>query len=231
MDLDPNDGIDPSLTFLASSATQQSHGMLAIDGPGASASDLRQGANAFAPLSINVSNAAGSGSGAMSGSLDSAFSMQAAGSLVGLPGNSSLSNELSTGYLGFVLSPMTAVTFSARVMMSLGLEGSPPVSGASTTVVRLDVHGDLAGANEPWNQVASLSTTAGSKTYDSPLTLTLANALGAVTTNDLQFSSSIAEQVAAPVPEPTTWAMFLGGLAMLAAHARRRWWQTARSRG
>lgn len=233
VDLDPNDGIAPSLNFVGHQFETPSSGSVTIDAGGAPVSDARQGGAAFAPLSVSAGNALGSAGGAIAGFPGSGFALNANASLTSNAGAGTLSQQLSTGYLGFVLSPMTAVTFSSRVVLSLGLDLPAPLTGGSVSAsARLDVNTDLNDFNEPWTQSASLGTTGGPQSYDAPLTLTVANALGASTLNQLQFSSAInAQVVAAPVPEPGTWAMFAGGLALLFAHARARLRRQAALRG
>ena len=224
VDLDPNDGIAPTLSFQGHQFETASSGSVSIETGGVPVMDARQGGGAFAPLSVSASNGLGSASGSIAGFPGSGFSLNANASLNSDAGAGTLSHQLSTGYLGFVLSPMTAVTFSSRVVLSLGLDlPAPLTSGAASASVRFDVNTDINNFNESWSETASLGTTGGPQSYDAPLTLTVANALGAYSLNQAQFSSAInAQVVAAPVPEPGTWAMFAGGLALLFAHARAR---------
>jgi hypothetical protein len=223
VDLDPNDGIDPYLNFLAPQASQSSSGAIVIEAGGVPVTDVRQGGLAFAPVSLSAGTAFGSASSSLSGSPAGGLSLQSSASLTSNAGVSTLSNQLSSGYLGFVLSPMTAVTFSSRVALTLGLDLPAPLTGGFTSAsATLSVNADLGGANDPWLQTSSLSTAGGPQSTDSMMLLTFANALGSETNNELQFSSAISAQVAAPVPEPETWAMMLGGLALLAARARAR---------
>lgn len=225
VDLDPNDGVKPSLTFLAPQASQFSSALVTLSSGGDTLTDFSDGAYAFAPLSLAASTAAGSASAAISGGVESGFSLQATGMLGSGAGSAELFNQVTTGTLGFVLSPMTAVTFSSRVMLSLGLQLPPALaSGAVSATARIDLTSDVLGANAPVSEWANLNTAvAGTQSYDQPLVLSMSNALGTATTNDLQLRSSIsARVVAAPVPEPATWAMLAGGLALLAHACRRR---------
>lgn len=226
VDLDPNDGIAASLTFLAPDPAHSSSGAVTVDA-GGWASDARNGGAAFAPVAVSAASALGSAAGSISGAPGAGFSFSATAGLTGPGGPAALTNTLSTGFLSFVLSPMTAVTFNSRAVIELN-QGSPGFTSAN---LQLNVITDVGGFPEVWNDTAVLSTDGGPRSLDRNMTLTLANVLGTANTNQLQFNSAIDAQltsVTSAVPEPGTWAMFAGGLMLLFGHARLRKMRKAR---
>lgn len=229
-DLDPNDGIDPSLTFSPASAVT-STGAAAVEETfsGYAMRDTASGGEAFGPLSVAVNSPRGSSSGTIRGGLD-LLSMQAASTLAAADGQgNAVHTVLDTGYRGFTLSPMTSVTFVGDVALDVAFTPAAADlwNGSSLASAYLYLGADVNGTPDYFTTGLSLWTgDNGPPSLSGPLTFTLANALGTSTSNELKLTATSDVRAsfinAAPVPEPSAWAMLLAGAAVLGSAAWRR---------
>lgn len=228
-DLDPNDGIDPSLSFAPATAVTSS-GAATVEETfsGDVAHNTATGLEAFGPLSVSAASARGSSSGEIGGTLD-LLSMQAASTLTAANGQGNAAyTTLDTGYRGFTLSPMTSVTFLGDAVLNAAFTaaGADLISGSSVASAWMYLGADLNGAADHFDTGLRLSNADGQPSLSGPLTFTLANALGTSTSNELRLTAlsdvRASYATAAPVPEPSTWGMLLAGAAVLAGMTRRR---------
>ena len=224
-----NDGIDPALTFGPATAVA-STGAATVEETfsGDVTHHTAAGLEAFGPLSVSAASARGSSSGDIGGTLD-LLSMQAASALTAANGQgNAATTTLDTGYRGFTLSPMTSVTFIGDVVLNAAFTpaGADLVSGSSVASAWMYLGADVNGAADYFDTGLRLSDADGQPSLSGPLTFTLANALGTSTSNELKLTAMsdvrASYAAAAPVPEPSTWAMLLAGAAVLGGVARRR---------
>jgi hypothetical protein len=138
-----------------------------------------------------------------------------------------------------VLAPSSSYTFSSAVSLaSLSLSFWYSVPGNGNGTVSIAGSGPTALGDTPGNAVQYLLNNPGSSTgglggtFDAQFSTTLNNvAAGSYTVtfataggllNSLKVDDVLISAVAAPIPEPETYALMLGGLGMLGWMARRR---------
>ncbi len=229
-DLDPNDGIDPSLSFApATAVTGSGAATVAETFSGYAMHNDATGSEAFGPLAVNVAVARGSSSGSIGGGLDQ-LSMQAASTLTAADGQGNAAyTTLDTGYRGFTLSPMTSVTFIGDVVLNAAFPptGANLTGGSSVASAWLYLGADVNGAADYFDTGLRLSSADnGPPSLSGPLSFTLANALGSSTSNELKLTAMsdvrASYATAAPVPESASWAMLLAGAGVLGSVAWHR---------
>lgn len=116
----------------------------------------------------------------------------------------------------FTLSPHTQVNFYADA----ALWATPEQPGVSWPNALAELYGSLPGYNDGERFMQSLRLTDG--TLHDTLSVTAASQ-GEWATGYLALDAyAVAESHAAPVPEPATYGMLLGGIGVLAAAGRRR---------
>jgi hypothetical protein len=141
-------------------------------------------------------------------------------------GQTSINASARAGYLPFVLSPRSAVTFTldstisaltTRVLPGAAAGGA---NGNTVLAVRSELLPDWAPAQDTqWLSIGADQNL----TQQDTLQVTLSNPLGRDVNNQLAIFGSIsATSHAAPVPEPAGWAMLLAGAGLMGAIARRR---------
>jgi hypothetical protein len=231
-DLDPNDGIDPSLTFAPATAVTSTGKSLVQEVFSAyEVVDSAAGSEAFGQLSVAVNTPRGNASAFISGGLD-ILSMQSASTLSAANGHGNYSETaLSTGYRGFTLSPMTSVTFIGDLVLNAAFTPAAADlwTGSSLASAFIYLGSDLNGTPDSFSDGFTLWTgDNGPPSLSTQLTVTLANALGNSTSNELrldaatQIHAAYYSDVPAPVPEPSQWAMLMAGAAVLGGAAWRR---------
>lgn len=200
VDLDPGDGVTPSLTLTLTDIYGESGLYL-----GAFSYPITQAStDTFGTL--HIENAYGSGSAALAPDYDSSSSADA----------DAYSARSGTRLdLQFVLSPHTRVIFSADASVS-----AQPQLGF--TYAEAGLYGEITtpfishGTRFDAFYHANLGDEAG-------LLSAVANAGDAETIGTLSIrTSASSESFAPPVPEPPVFAMLGGGLALVAGAARRR---------
>lgn len=229
VDLDPNDGIAPSLAFNINPAIAESLANVTsyVFWAGQTDGDFSAPSPAATPGSASLTTAFGNGTSAFSGGLNAGMRLEgsvAIGPLDG--GQTSISARVQAGYLPFVLSPMTAVTF--RVDSTIRALTAPPVPdaalGSASGETHMVVRSELLPEWEPLHDYRWLTAQPGqSIDQQDALQLTFTNPLARDTNNLLAiFGSAGAASHAAAVPEPAGWAMLLAGAGLVGAIARRR---------
>lgn len=224
IDLDPNDGVTPSITWTG--PLSGSSGWSKVDvSIGDSNADWTFDSTRFGysqqPHSYEYSIFRGSSGGSMNGDPEN-MQMRSWVEFVGADGAwNKTKNSVGSGYLPFVLSPMTTLTVSADVLMTAPPTDLPYVVHAlSTASGQLFVDGRWVNGvsfdSANYGGVPSLTKT---------LSYTLTN--GTAATEDHQLFVSVASGISAnfsiaAVPEPSTWGMLLLGAATIGAVARRR---------
>ncbi|CUI06233.1 PEP-CTERM sorting domain-containing protein [Massilia antarctica] len=238
-DLDPNDGIAPSLSPLASAplamtslvTTETYDGLRHAYSPHSLEGDTPMAPVADAQSYLSAPD------GRPLTQLDSAAKVEG-GSLSGMSLETSAYNNASVGYLHvasgaqvnmapFILSPMTSITFSIDYAFDSAIGPLPDgltytqiySSVAFTFVVTPpgDYIGVADGATYMYGE--NMQGTAGPGILNVSYDNRVANDM----VSYVSFNSwtTATSNIPAPVPEPMTWAMLLAGLGIVVA-ARRR---------
>lgn len=215
-DLDLTDGITPSLIFEAPTTDAASYA--AIGDPSSSAVDY--GTYAFEPVAASLSTPELTGSASVSGSISANLALNtdlATNTPAGrMP--SAVAN-VSSGYLGFVLSPMTAVSFLVDVSTDLAVGQYPFFAGdpAGFSAASLFLTPSIGEGAPGLIASNSFFVRPGSELSDDvTLQLTQSNALSSTVSGYLNAYIQIGV-----VPEPSTWLMLLAGASVLFLTARR----------
>ncbi|MBB3220525.1 PEP-CTERM sorting domain-containing protein [Pseudoduganella umbonata] len=247
IDLDPNDGIAASISFLPDPAIYMGGALIrgeaqnygdSLSGPGA---QNRTYANSGAWPSTNVANSvqtnlamqASSVTGSSSGVGFSALSMSGSAlsgmgqrsrfwASTNVPGSSS-------GLLDFTLSANTQVVFSVDASMSAGTTNAIPwqgISESASVTMTLFAGGMAPDAETPLEDIAQQTLIVpggGSDSWNGVLSASFSN-LGDASTSGVFGANATIEGVAvlAAVPEPSTYGMLLGGLGLIGMLGRRR---------
>lgn len=239
IDLDPNDGIAPSVTFVADpesrSVADWSRRVLYYE------SDLKYTQPALNPVSItsswtspNPNTPPGSRidlSASVLGGALGALTMQASAEALYTGGEFFASTRAWSGYVGFLLSPMTAMSVfaDAAVHGTAGPLSAPGLVAGGAGGVWMQ----LGSAGSQQTPIVALSQTM-QYGYDPlaelerTLTLGYSNTLATSSSHYLVLeaaatvSNSLLTDPPPPVPEPATHAMFAAGLGLLGAFGWRR---------
>jgi hypothetical protein len=206
VDLDPNDGILPTITFATSY--------------------LGQASTSWYPYASDTSGALGS-----TGVTWSSGSAATSSGATALSAHSSLSSDWysrydadASQYLPFTLSPHTSLLITAAGALDVVPGGATRSSASISFTAQLDFlsPGGVKGGTYYDQSYASQD---GARDYSFSAYL----ASGATAQNGfLQLRAQTSLELDAPtdpanpVPEPETWGMLLGGLAVVGGLARRR---------
>jgi hypothetical protein len=234
IDLDPNDGIIPSINFNVTGGYyfEDPVTRIALADPGSGyAVDVRKNATLLEPFSDSASYAPGGGravraSAGVSGRLLDGLVMEAQASSAG--GKAEASGGVTSGHIHFILSPNSAVRITAD-LYATAVRDPALIDGGSYADVRFLIFPNVPeafGYGGP--EVHAGATYNPDWTVDGPFAAThvdylLSNRAGQSSTSMVTFNAGAIVNTLAtsPVPEPATWGMLLGGMGLLAA-ARRR---------
>lgn len=227
-DLDPNDGITPSLTFVIDPNARDAHAIARAFGHfGEVARDYSPWLPAGAPSAASLSFSYGSVNASLTGLLGSTLSLQGSAVLSANDGvERSMSMRADSGPLGFVLSPMSAVTWRTDIEAhgATLLPSAPAAGGLVFLEVSMAVYSDLLPESAVLEERHARTAFPG-KGFDLQETfeITLSNRLATDTESTLVLNGfgSIASAVS-PVPEPANWALLLAGAGLMSTLRRRR---------
>ena len=217
VDLDLTDGVTPSLRFQAPASRAPSYAAAGTT----PLSGIEYGSSAFAPVAVLVSSPQFTASAIVSGDITSDFAMQGAFNTTS-PGNPIITGgaSASSGYLGFVLSPMTAVSFfvDAAANVSIGKYPDFPGDPAGGVSAGFSLAPNIA-TGEIWQYASTYYLVRpGDQLADQvTLQMTQSNPLGTALEGYLNAYLSVGV-----VPEPQTWLMLLAGIGMLSVQFARR---------
>ncbi|HEX8605139.1 MAG TPA: PEP-CTERM sorting domain-containing protein [Pseudoduganella sp.] len=247
IDLDPNDGIAASISFMPDPTKYMGGALVrgealnyrdSINEPGAQyKSYFNRGAwpatnvsgSVQSDLATQTGSVTGSGAGigfsaaALSGSaLSGADARSHFWGYASMPGN-------PAGLLDFTLSANTRVVFSLDASMSASTTISTPWQGASesaSVMMMLYARGLAADGVTLLEDVTQQGISVpggGSDSWNGLLSASFSN-LGNVSTHGAFGANATiqGDSVLAAVPEPSTWGMLLGGLALTGWLGRRR---------
>lgn len=199
-DLDPNDGVTPSITF----GSGVSYAVTSIsDLNGVLVNQMRT--DAFGPVGFNTMY--GSGKGFTDATTASASLSVASGS--------GYSNAVNAFY--FVLSANTRIDFTADAIASSFFAASTgnAFAQALMTGTLKDSHGNVVvGADTDFNTRGSMTT--------GPMLLSMSTQDSALSGSLIMKIETNGMSSVSPVPEPASSAMLLAGAGVLAGLARRR---------
>lgn len=201
VDLTPDDGIDPGISFYGSTITASASTYDSPYGLGTPRSTITDSAT-YGRVEFAISDGGSSLTGGYSPTSGSATLFVGHGS----------ANIAASSIDTFVLAPNTQITFEVRGILN-ELNGFGGNAAANLTAI-----GMLYLKSGTTEYTSSLSTGAGD-VYD---TLSVVVHSGAEEVyGTLEYRSDLSAQVT-PVPEPATTAMMIGGLGLVGALARRR---------
>lgn len=225
IDLDPLDGIAPSLTFF--DGVSQSSGY--VSDP--YASDYTSAAGFNTPTSALASSATGWASGSTSPNGATSSTMLYGATADGVYNNA---NGYGGSYGQFTLTPWTLVilttSYDVEAMTTIGTDGVNYESSTAGAHLEMNIAVDdgweyhytyrYASASYMWDGMGYVPT---SDAGSGQLTLSVANVADTeVSGNFYSNASTYAYSYIAAVPEPSTYAMLLAGLAGIGAAVRRR---------
>lgn len=225
VDLDPNDGITPSLTFTIDPTSRNSHARVrARNRFGDAVRDYGPWLPPAAPSSVSLDLFPWNASASMTGTLGTDLSLQGDATISGADGiERTLSTWADSGYITFVLSPMSAVTWHTDIEgHGIAAAVTAPTAGG---MVSLELSLSLFSESPAQSERSSYRFTAApgdrfdlNDTIEATLSNTLATGIqGGVNLNGSGYLSNSVS----PVPEPAHWALLLTGLAVITG-ARRR---------
>ncbi|WP_198119299.1 PEP-CTERM sorting domain-containing protein [Massilia rhizosphaerae] len=200
VDLDPCDGIDPSINFLNASVNGFA---LLRDANGAVRESVQDGSIGERPIQVRIDT----GDAYLAGDATST----SASSLVSIEYGSGDTNTDS--FLGFVLAPYTEVTFTIDAKATASPASSPNYAYATVAVngTVTDENGDHIIETDGLSSYLASSDI---------LSVTLRSA-GVARMGTLEFATA-AHALLQPVPEPAPMAMLAAGLMVVGGFARRR---------
>lgn len=220
IDLDATDGIAPTITFFSTNGSSTARVLTGTYSDGYSSSATRNSTSSRAigvSVGDEVAGASANYSGGTFGSLYTSGQINDVG-------NYSAAQSFSTG---FTLAPKTLLVVFGH-MSGKAVGGMYWDQNASSSA---DI--SLSGYLTPYGGYQSSQVSASAYTYyggasqfDREFGLSFINGTSTELSGNFRVSTSVDGvnniAAAAPVPEPETWAMLLGGLALLGAIARRR---------
>ena len=201
VDLTPDDGIDPSISFYGSMLTASAFSYDSPSGLGTPRSSINNSA-AYGSVEFSISD----GGSLMNGSFT-----PSSGNATLFVGHGS-ANITAWSIDEFILAPNTQITFEVGAVLN-ELNGVGGNGSASLTAI-----GTLYPNGGMTEYTNSLSTDTGD--VSAPLSMVLRSGAEEVY-GTLEYRSILSAQVT-PVPEPATTAMMIGGLGLVGALARRR---------
>jgi len=145
--------------------------------------------------------------------------------------NYAASGSTSSGYFAGTASQSTVfyLTPNTRLVAFGDADGTMSFSGLGEHNAYVRIRASIAdwsgsaGYQEYSNRVEANSLGQPYTHFADHINLSLANSTNKQMTGYLEFTTEVNSNTATPpIPEPETWAMMLGGLAALAAVARRR---------
>lgn len=233
VDLDPGDGIAPSIAWPATDLFGSLVRARADDSAGIFHQSEVVSPQPFAPGSLSQSTDVAQASASIAGSLPTGLSFLAQGSSLGSNADYGAVAEVGRDILGlsFTLSPHTQVVFSGSIDLfaqtTRSVAQGPLEFANATAVVTVFGSGGLAGSSFARSLSALCtqvqSTCVGQTLSQSaiPLSLTYTNVGASGAAGSLYVSLRIGGDSLPPVPEPATALMMLAGVAMLGARCRK----------
>lgn len=225
-DLDPNDGVTPSITFLPWSTTSGSPGSVNLEyfaGSGWKSDNAVEVGRQ--PVAASLSGSGVTVGGSFSGLDDPrAWSLDTYGSVTG-GASGQLDASTDSGEQDFVLSPHTSLTVTATAHETLTIDPGTSVANYQTSALLTLLAQDPAG---PFSYVAAPYSVAGDRApYDFTASTSVTYANGNATSVDgsVYLSTEVilifAGSTVSPVPEPAQPMLFATGLPLLLALRRR----------
>lgn len=232
-DTNKNDGISPYLNFASGSGVNGSFVQGSFSG-GSTQSFAQNGGGAFGSVAGGVGSSPSFANASVTGS-GSAYGrtvLTAGGGSAGFGATEYSSGSYATGPSDavFTLSPHTTLSVSAFGLVNASTSGGSQYEQSQSTVYLSLSNLDGSQFSQA-GQSAYASSSFDGKLYTGesqsfsgvPLTVSLRNDTDTAWTGFFQASAgTYGLSVIAPVPEPATWAMMLGGLGLVGAVARRR---------
>lgn len=221
-DLDPNDGITPSLTWESSAFALPSYALATshIEGDPFQTVDYMRGQFALELVSAELLLDTGRSASAMHGALENGLVLQLGSAIVSDQFYGNFAGEIHSGYIGFVLSPMTAVTFRSDVALGADIRAPSPGQLSDSVSLMSELIVNFNGPGAAYTHIAqqnwSSSSVGSAPPGDTALEMTLSNTRAYALSNELALYGAISvASAASPVPEPSSWVMLAAGLALL----------------
>lgn len=224
-DLDPNDGVTPSITFLPLS-TSGSPGSVNLEyfaGSGWKSDNVAEVGRQ--PVAASLSGSGVTVSGSFSGLDDpGAWSLDAYGSVTG-GASGQLEASTDSGEQDFVLSPHTSLTVTATAHEALTIDPGASLANYSTgallTLLAQDPAGQLSYVASPY----SLDGARAPYDFTASTSVTYANGNASSVDGSVYLSTDVtlifAGSTVSPVPEPAQLMLFAAGLPLLLGLRRR----------
>ncbi|CUI07211.1 PEP-CTERM sorting domain-containing protein [Massilia sp. P8910] len=229
IDLNPNDGVAPSLSWqVLVPELPYPNSVASVRGGNLQTRDgvVVDGTGPLDPVSVSKATLYGGGSASVTGEFGKNLTLHT--SLTSAPEAPGTKEpwrwdaEAATGWMPFILTPNTAVIFSAGVS-----GGGTPGAYHNFSQVGLGARSDIGGKEEDTWAGENWYATSG-PTFLTRLELTVSNSHTYSTTNAwIADAMSSVFNTTSPVPEPSSWVMLLAGLG-IAGFASRRGSRTRR---